>query len=88
VIKFYADLIFWVALFFDTLIFILFFYERYKDVEEIELKEEKWIILTGVALFIISILLIRYLSFIISKAFATIIENNLHLQKVLKSVNG
>ncbi len=87
-IKFYADLIFWVALFFDTLIFILFFYERYKDVEEIELKEEKWIILTGVALFIISILLIRYLSFIISKAFATIIENNLHLQKVLKSVNG
>ena len=87
-IKFYADLIFWIGLFFDTLVFIFFFYERYKDVEEIELKEEKWIIISGIFFYVLSILLIRYLSFMIASSIATILENNFHLQKLLKSLNG
>jgi len=87
-IKFYADLIFWIGLFFDTLVFIFFFYERYKDVEEIELKEEKWIIISGIFFYMLSILLIRYLSFMIANSIATILENNFHLQKFLKSLNG
>jgi hypothetical protein len=74
--------------FFDTLVFIFFFYERYKDVEEIELKEEKWIIISGIFFYVLSILLIRYLSFMIASSIATILENNFHLQKLLKSLNG
>ncbi|NPA11703.1 MAG: hypothetical protein GXO62_05630 [Epsilonproteobacteria bacterium] len=87
-VSFYSYLIYLLTTALITMLFIYFFYMRYKDVKIIDWEKEKMNIILGLFAYILLLFGASYFSEFISFAAFTLLEEQNHLQSILKKADG